>query len=104
MAALDREALHGRWVHSHEEDTDAERIYRPAGFAFPPARGSTALDLRPDGTYVETGPGPVDAPVESAARPWSLDGDALVLGADGEEAERTWQIAGATRDRLTVRR
>jgi hypothetical protein len=43
------------WIHSHEEDTATERVYRPAGYAFPPSRGRTGFDLRPDRTYTRIG-------------------------------------------------
>jgi hypothetical protein len=91
------ESVLGHWVHSHEEDTDREMVFRPAGYGFPPARGRTSIDLRPDGTYVETAPGPVDVP-EASEGAWSLDGDRLVLG------DRVWDIASADKDRLTVRK
>jgi hypothetical protein len=99
-----RERLVGRrWVHSHEEDTDEELVYRPADHPFPPSRGRTSFELRPDGTYVESSPGPVDAPEESAGT-WSLDDDRLILGAVGDRPGHAWEITGAEPERLTVRR
>ena len=99
-----RERLVGRrWVHSHEEDTDREQVFRPAEHPFPPSRGRTSFELRPDGTYVESSPGPVDAPEESTGS-WSLDGDRLILGAEGDRPGHAWEITGAQDDRLTVKR
>ena len=98
MAAHREELLQGRWVHSHEEDTDAEMVFRPASFAFPRSRGRTSFELHPDGTYVESSPGPVDVPEESTGS-WSLEGDQLVLGRD-----HAWKIKDASSDRLTVRK
>lgn len=103
MKAAGKDAIEGRWVHSHEEDTDEEMVFRPADHALPPSRGRTSFDLRADGTYVESSPGPVDVPVESGGR-WSLQGDRLVLEADGEQAGHAWRIAAAERDRLAVRK
>ena len=97
------EALHGRWVHSHEEDSDDELVFRPAGHAFPPARGRSAFELRPDGSYVETSPGPVDRPEDSSGS-WSLEDDTLVLEGDGDRSRHAWQIVGAEGDRLTLRK
>lgn len=96
------DALYGRWVHSHEEDTDEEMVFRPAAHPFPPSRGRTSFELRPDGTYVEWSPGPVDVPEESTGS-WSLDGERLVLGAEGDLAGHAWQITAAEGDRLVVR-
>ncbi len=43
---VDRSRLCQRWIHSHEEDTDTEMVYRPADFAFPPSRGRTGFENR----------------------------------------------------------
>ena len=103
MAAYREEALYGRWVHSHEEDTDDALVFRPADRPMPPARGRTAFELRRDGTYVERSPGPVDAPVQSTGS-WSLEGDRLVLGADGDRPGHAWVVASLEKDRLAVKR
>ena len=90
-------------MHSHEEDTDGEQVFRPASYAFPPSRGRSALDLRPDGSYEERAPGPTDRPEESGDGIWELDGDTLELRApDG--STRVLKIASASQDRLVVRR
>jgi len=98
VAAYRDDLLQGRWVHSHEEDTDAEMVFRPAGYAFPRSRGRTSFELHTDGTYVESAPGPVDVPEESTGA-WSLEGDRLVLGTD-----HAWEITEASNDRLAVRK
>ncbi|MFF0817919.1 hypothetical protein ACFYVR_22550 [Rhodococcus sp. NPDC003318] len=51
----------GRWRHSFEEDHDDVRVYRPAGFDFPRARGRGGIEFRPDGTFVDWAVGPADA-------------------------------------------
>lgn len=103
MKAPGKDAIEGRWVHSHEEDTDEEMVFRPADHALPPSRGRTSFELRPDGTYVESAPGPVDVPVRSSGR-WSLEGDRLILEGEGERPGHAWRIAAAERDRLAVRK
>ncbi len=103
MTADREDALHGRWVHSHEEDTEDEMVFRPATHPFPPSRGRTSFELRPDGTYVERSPGPVDVPVESSSW-WALDGDRLVLGAAGDRPGHAWEVAVAEDDRLVFRK
>jgi hypothetical protein len=103
VPAYREEALHGRWVHSHEEDTETEMVFRPETHSFPPARGRMSLELRPDGTYVESAPGPVDVPEESKGQ-WALEGDRLVLGAEGDRPGHAWEIIAASDDRLTVRK
>ena len=103
MAAYREDSLHGRWIHSHEEDTEDEMVFRPADHTFPPSRGRTSFELSPDGTYVESSPGPVDRPEESRGQ-WALDGDRLVLGAEGDRPGHAWEITAAEDDRLTVRK
>ena len=103
MADYDKELLHGRWVHSFEEDTDDEMVFRPADREFPPARGRGSFELRPDGTYAESAPGPVDVP-EQTGGAWSLAHGQLVLEAEGGGSTRAMEIAGAEQDRLTIKK
>ena len=102
MAEYSEASLHGRWVRSHEDDSDGHVVFRPAGYSFPPARGRASIDLRPDGTYVESAPGPVDVPEDSTGR-WSLEGDRLVLEADGGRPGHAWEIASASPEALTLK-
>jgi hypothetical protein len=45
--------LHKRWLHSYEEDTETEAVYRPESYAFPPSRGPRpGFELRPDGSCI----------------------------------------------------
>jgi hypothetical protein len=102
VTGLDREAVQKSWVHAHEEDTDSELVFRPASLALPPSRGRSALDLRADGTYLESSPGPTDRP-EEAAGTWVLEDDRLTLRAQNGST-RVLRIASAKPDRLAVRR
>jgi hypothetical protein len=98
MASPDE--LTGRWVHSHEEDTADAMVYRPADYAFPPSRGREAIELRPDGSYAGTVPGPVDKPVAGDSGEWALsaDGRRLRLG------DRELEVEEAKPGMLRVRR
>jgi hypothetical protein len=102
VSADKKSMVEGRWVHSHEEDTAEEMVFRPADRTLPPARGRAAFELRADGTYVESEPGPVDVPVETGGR-WSLEGDRLVLEGKGDRPGHAWRIAALEDDRLAVR-
>ena len=103
MAVLRKDAVHGKWVHAHEEDSGDEMVFRPASHPLPPARGRLSFELKPDGTYVERSPGPVDVPVESSGS-WGLDGDRLVLTGEGDRPGNAWRVVSADADRLVVRR
>ena len=102
MTDVDRSVLAQHWVHSHEEDTDSELVFRPASYSFPPSRGRSRLELRDDGSYTEGTPGPTDRP-EQAEGSWELDGDSLRL-AQPDGSTRVLRIASARSDRLVVRR
>jgi len=103
VAADEERFLPGRWVHSHEEDTESEMVFRPATHPFPPSRGRTSFELRPDGTYVQTSPGPVDIPEESTGL-WSLQGNRLVLGGGRNRPGQAWEITAAGEDVLRVKK
>jgi hypothetical protein len=102
VAAKRKDALQRHWVHSHEEDTEAEMVFRPSTHSFPPSRGRASLELDPDGGYVERAPGPVDVPEESRGS-WSLDGDRLLLDDPAGKAQ-AWEIADLADDRLTLKK
>jgi hypothetical protein len=95
--------LHKRWVHSHEEDRDDEAVFRPATFDLPPARGRRSIELRADGSYVESFPGPTDVPQEAGGS-WSLEGDRLALRPKGDQPAETWRVVVAEEDRLLLGR
>jgi hypothetical protein len=75
--------IFGLWLHSQEEDTQTTTVYRPRGYLFPPSRGRSAVEFRPDGTYIEYSSGPDDR------------GQAIV---------GSWQDLGSCRVQITVPR
>ncbi len=103
MAEARKDALCGAWVHSHEEDTASELVFRPASYPFPPARGRACFELRPDGTYVENSPGPVDLP-ETSTGSWWCDGNRLILSAAADLPGHAWELVTLDADRLIVKR
>jgi hypothetical protein len=99
-----RERLYGRWLHSHEEDTDDEMVFRSASAKLPPSRGREGLELNEDGSYAETRPGPDDRPRTSSGR-WRVeDDDRLVVETQGGESRRAMQIVAADGETIVVRK
>jgi len=100
-----RDALHQHWVHSHEEDTATETVYRPASFAFPRSRGRSAMALKPDGGLVETGIGPTDRPQESQGS-WKLENDDILsIYKKGQaKPKRRMKIVSLDKNRLVVKK
>jgi hypothetical protein len=85
-----------RWIHSHEEDAGELRVYRPADWDFPPARGRRGFELRPGGEVRLYGPGATDRPEATTGR-WASSEGRLRLGDEGLE------IVSLESDRLVVR-
>jgi hypothetical protein len=99
---VERTTLQKHWVHSHEEDTETEMVFRPASYAFARSRGRSALELRADGSYAESAPGPTDRP-EDAEGSWELEDGVLTLRT-GDGSTRVLRIASVDDDRLVVRK
>jgi hypothetical protein len=103
MARITREKLHRRWVHSHEEDTDTEMVFRPASFNFPRSRGRVSIELAADGTLHESGISSTDRP-EASEGTWELEeAGNLVLHREGEaEGKHVLHIVSVEDDRLVI--
>jgi len=101
VASLGEHALDRRWVHAHEEDGEGSMVFRPASHPLPPSRGRTWFELRSDGSFLESSPGPVDVPEASDGR-WSLEGERLVLRAAGDAPGHDWRIVAAEEGRLVL--
>ncbi|MEU0198190.1 MULTISPECIES: hypothetical protein [unclassified Streptomyces] len=91
------------WVHSHEEDHEDVRVYRPDDFPFPPARGRRGMEFRPDGTFVDQPIGRGDAP-DSVPGRWRFVPDRhVVLTFQGARPDRELEILRCDEDVLHVR-
>jgi hypothetical protein len=96
--------LQKRWLHSHEEDSDTEMVFRPASFKFPPSRGRAGFDLRPNNSYIDIGIAPADGPQESKGT-WNLQDNRLELFTSlSSTPARTLQIVSADKNRLVVKK
>lgn len=93
--------LVGSWVHSHEEDHDGIRVYRPSTTELPPSRGRDSVTLREDGTAVAGLPGPADAGVTTEDGTWRLEGDVLNVDCPGWTG--TYEIVAADGTVLELR-
>jgi hypothetical protein len=98
----EKEYLAQRWVHSHEEDTDQEMVFRPASFNFPLSRGRRSIDIKPNGSVLESGPGPTDR-TEIAEGAWKLAGDQLTLTGAGK-SNRQYRIMTVDPEKLVIQK
>jgi hypothetical protein len=96
-------ALTGKWVHSHEEDTDTQQVFRPASHQFPPSRGRRGFELRPDGSLIEGGPGPTDR-TTTASGSWTSDGRELVFSSGPSGSPRRYHIESVAPNKLVLRK
>lgn len=103
MSDIDKNALAQQWKHSHEEDTDTEMVFRPAGFNFPPSRGRSSFDLKPDGTLVEGGPGPTDR-TETKQGSWKIgdQGSLNFYFGSSKQPAKVLKVKSARKDKLVV--
>jgi hypothetical protein len=99
--AIDAAALAKHWVHSHEEDSEQTRIYRPKGHPFPPARARKELELTPSGRFIERGYGATDRSNLTEGS-WHIDGDDLVLQNDDGQRQSRRHIVALTSERLSL--
>ena len=99
------DVLHQHWVHSHEEDTETEMVFRPATYNFPRSRGRRSFELRPDGSLIETGIGPTDRPQENQGT-WKLEAaDHLILCIQSpSKPDRVMKIASVHKDKLVIQK
>jgi hypothetical protein len=95
----------GIWLHSQEEDRPDVRVYRPRDYPFPPTRGRSAVEFRPDGTYVEYGSGPDDRG-QAVAGTWRDAGNGRVqisMTRPGAPAS-TRRVLSCTEEMLVIER
>lgn len=91
------------WIHSHEDDTATERVYRPAGYAFPPSRGRTGFELRPDRTFTRIGISPRDGSTRTDGTWEYEENDERVLTLSPSAGQREIvRIMSVAPDRLLI--
>jgi len=100
---IDLTTLAQKWVHSHEEDTNNEVVFRPSSYRLPPSRGRRSFQLTPNGSMVEQGIGPDDRPTQITGT-WNLN-DANELELARPDGQKTvLHLLSAAPDRLIVRK
>lgn len=101
MAGRKQQDLIGRWLHSYEEDVGDQTVYRPANYAFPPARGRTGFELKENGVCEEILIGPTDTAVHKKGQ-WRYTRSALLVLTPRTGTERRFRVVSLRRDRLVL--
>lgn len=102
---IDKELLYRQWVHSNEEDTPTEAVYRPLGYKLPRARGRTGFELKSDQTAMNMSIGAADIPEQTTGSWEIVEGETpmLQIRLDSGEIQRL-PISSVEEDRLVVRK
>ncbi len=99
------ELLRQCWVHSHEEDTEGEQVFRPTSYALPPSRGRAGFELQGDKRYMEHAIAAGDG-TEGYDGTWDVDDDGNVLVYEQGSAGlvRKLVVVALEEDRLVIKR
>jgi hypothetical protein len=60
MNLTDDECIYKLWIHSHEEDDEAKKVYRSSSFDFPLSRGRDSFEIKKNGEIVSHAIGALD--------------------------------------------
>lgn len=102
---IDRELLYQQWIHSNEEDTPTEYVYRPLGYELPRSRGRTGFKLESDQTAMNLSIGATDAPEEMKGSWEIVEGETPILQIRLDSGEmQQLPIHSVEKDRLVVRK
>lgn len=96
--------LSGHWIHSHEEDTANDKVFRPAAYQLPPSRGRFSFELKSDGGLIEHSIGATDRTKTSEGK-WHLEDDRqLILSSAQRDSDRIFEIVSVTPEKLVVKK
>lgn len=97
--------LVGKWLHSHEEDTAKEMVYRRDDFDFPPSRGRNGYEFRANKTCNYIGIAPQDGSTLEGCE-WKVTGrkpkKISLSFVNGKATEL--DVVSIEKDRLVIRR
>lgn len=101
---IKKDDLHGEWVHSVEEDTGDESVFRPASYDFPlTRRPRESFELKPDGKLVK-GEGTASDSVREAEGKWKLEDDDKIAFNTESEPNQTRQIKSVEEGKLVLKK
>ena len=99
----DKELLR-TWRHSQEEDQGAVQVYRPATYAFPPARGREGYTFAPGGQLTKLAIAPTDGTQPLPGRWRWVNARALHLTFDdSSQQDARLEVLELTPDLLKVK-
>ncbi|MBD2753258.1 hypothetical protein [Spirosoma validum] len=91
------------WIHSTEEDSDGEAVFRPADYEFPlTRRPRDFFTLHADGSLIKGQGTPSDSLQEDQGS-WALDNNEISFRTQDEQLQ-TYQIASVASDKLVLKK
>ena len=92
------------WIHSHEEDSEEIKVYRPNEYNFPPARGREGFELKENGEFIRYGIGATDKS-ETVVGTWkAVDENKIQVSFDNQSYQSfTIDIVSSDEDVLKIR-
>jgi hypothetical protein len=103
MTAFNEDCIYKHWIHSHEEDTEDKKVYRPSTFEFPPSRGRDGFEIRENGEFVLSFPGPTDRS-EKIIGNFTIDSNKLNVELVSTQKSYTLTILSCDENRLIIQK
>jgi hypothetical protein len=101
MGSSNDDCLYKFWVHSYEEDDQADKVYRLSSFNFPPSFGRESLNIKEDGKITFSFPGPDEGIKHSDGQFKIYDQNKMHV--DFKTKSTTITIVSCENDRLVIR-
>lgn len=99
------QAIFRHWIHSREEDTGGNEVFRPEGFAFPPSFGRDGFEMLLNGQFIQEDVGPADGIVRTIGWWMALDSRRVRVWFDpGVREGYTFEIVNVDNAVLQIRR
>lgn len=98
-----KDSLIGEWVHSKEEDTDDEIVYRPPSYDFPLTRAARdTYQFSPDGRVIKGKPSGSDG-INEIDGSWNLESNEIFIYKD-EKLVTKETVASIAKDKLVIKK
>jgi hypothetical protein len=103
MTVNNVDCIYKHWIHSHEEDTKDQKVYRPSTFEFPPARGRDGFEIRPNGEFVLFFPGRTDRSEKTIGK-FTINSNKLNVELDSFQKSYIITILSCDENRLIIQK
>ena len=97
--------IYKHWIHSHEEDTNEEKVFRPSSYDFPLSRGREGFEIKDNGEFIKYSIAPDDRSKKVVGH-WKPEGpDKILVYFDDPKIEPcTLDIKSSEHDALVVKK